>query len=140
MCSGNHDLNARNSAGEQTADWLAAVRSAAIAVDGDSVTIGDTLFTVVHGGTVRRPAKTVERVLETAAQRRSGRWVWIYHAPPQGLLSWHGSDITATPRWPNSSRVSCADRRAVRVNIHEAPVSAAKASGGRARVERSLCE
>ena len=37
VCSGNHDLNARNGAGEKTADWLEAVRSAALAVDGDSV-------------------------------------------------------------------------------------------------------
>jgi Icc-related predicted phosphoesterase len=90
VCSGNHDLNARNSAGEKTADWLAAVRSAAIAVDGDSVTIGDTLFTVCPWWDGPQARKDVERVLETAAQQRSGRWVWIYHAPPHGLLSWTG--------------------------------------------------
>ncbi len=27
VCSGNHDLNTRNRAGEKTADWLARVRS-----------------------------------------------------------------------------------------------------------------
>ena len=46
VCSGNHDLNARNSAGEKTATWLGAVRSAAIAVDGDgnSWMTGSTYF------------------------------------------------------------------------------------------------
>src|SRR5687768_12335207 len=37
VCSGNHDLNAWNEKGEKIADWLAAVRSAAVAVDGDTV-------------------------------------------------------------------------------------------------------
>src|SRR6185369_15216035 len=33
VCSGNHDLNARDDKGEKISDWLAAVRSAALAVD-----------------------------------------------------------------------------------------------------------
>ena len=26
----------------------------------------------------------VERMLERAAQMRSGRWIWVCHAPPEG--------------------------------------------------------
>ena len=32
----------------------------------------------------------VERMLEGAALKRKGRWVWVYHAPPEGVLSWTG--------------------------------------------------
>ena len=90
VCSGNHDLDGRNSAGEKTAGWLSAVRSASITVDGDSVTIGDTLFTVCPWWDGPQARSGVEQLLETAARQRSPRWVWIYHAPPQGLLSWTG--------------------------------------------------
>jgi len=90
VCSGNHDLNARNAAGEKTADWLAALRSTAAAVDGDSVTIGDTLFTVCPWWDGPQARRDVERVLDDASRRRSGAWVWVYHAPPLGPLSWTG--------------------------------------------------
>ena len=90
VCSGNHDLNARNAAGEKTADWLAALRSSAAAVDGDSVTIGDTLFTVCPWWDGPQAQRDVERVLDDASRRRDGPWVWVYHAPPLGPLSWTG--------------------------------------------------
>ena len=90
VCSGNHDLNARNAAGEKTADWLAALRSSAAAVDGDSVTIGDTLFTVCPWWDGPPAQWDVERVLDDASRRRDGPWVWVYHAPPLGPLSWTG--------------------------------------------------
>lgn len=90
VCSGNHDLNARSAEGEKTADWLEEVRSAALAVDGDTVCVGDTLFTVCPWWDGPHARAGVEHMLETAAQQRSGRWVWVYHAPPEGVLSWTG--------------------------------------------------
>lgn len=90
-CSGNHDLDARNEAGEKTAAWLAGVRGAAAAVDGDTIEIGDTLFTVCPWWDGPHAQAGVERLLEDAAARRRGRWVWLYHAPPEGALSWTGS-------------------------------------------------
>ena len=91
MCSGNHDLNALDEAGEKTADWLVPLRARSAAVDGDSVTIDSTTFTVVGwwDGPVARAA--AEEQLERAARERSSRWVWAYHSPPEGLLSWTGS-------------------------------------------------
>ena len=89
-CSGNHDLNARNGKGEKTADWLDPVRGAELAVDGDTVDIGDTLFTVCPWWDGPHARVDVERMLELASQRRNGRWVWVYHAPPEGVLSWNG--------------------------------------------------
>ena len=90
VCSGNHDLNAWNGKGEKRADWLDPVRSSDLAVDGDTVDIGDTLFTVCPWWDGPHARVDVERMLELASQRRSGRWVWVYHAPPEGVLSWTG--------------------------------------------------
>src|SRR6187551_121515 len=46
VSSGNHDLNARNEAGERFAGWVQECRGPTLAVDGDSMLIGDTLITV----------------------------------------------------------------------------------------------
>ena len=90
VCSGNHDLDARNPQGEKRAGWLDAVRSAALAVDGDTVAVGDTLFTICPWWDGPYARAGVERMLEAAASQRNGRWIWIYHAPPVGPLSWTG--------------------------------------------------
>jgi len=90
VCSGNHDLNAWNGQGEKVANWLAPVRSDALAVDGDTVHIGETLFSVCPWWDGPYARDDVERMLERAAAKRSGRWIWVYHAPPEGVLSWTG--------------------------------------------------
>ena len=46
LCSGNHDLDERSAEGEKISRWIGEVRELGIACDGDSLTIGDTLFTV----------------------------------------------------------------------------------------------
>src|ERR1700760_5192259 len=46
LCSGNHDLDERNAEGEKIARWIGEARQLGIACDGDSLLIGDTLFTV----------------------------------------------------------------------------------------------
>jgi hypothetical protein len=46
LCSGNHDLDERNADGEKIARWIGDVRELGVACDGDSLAIGDTLFTV----------------------------------------------------------------------------------------------
>jgi Icc-related predicted phosphoesterase len=89
-CSGNHDLTGRSAHGEKTADWLATVRGATLAVDGDTVQIGDTLFTVCPWWDGPHAREGVAQLLEQAAKQRTGRWVWLYHAPPEGPLSWTG--------------------------------------------------
>ena len=90
VCSGNHDLNAWNGQGEKVANWLDPVRSDALAVDGDTVRIDGTLFTVCPWWDGPQARVDVERMLERAADQRDGRWIWVYHAPPEGLLSWTG--------------------------------------------------
>ena len=93
LCSGNHDLDARNAGGEKTAGWLAPLRAAGLAVDGDTVTVGDTLFTCCPWWDGPLALAGVEALLAAAAERRAAhaRWVWVYHAPPHGRLSWTGS-------------------------------------------------
>jgi hypothetical protein len=44
LCSGNHDLDERNPEGAKIARWVGELRELAIACDGDSLAIGDTLF------------------------------------------------------------------------------------------------
>jgi Icc-related predicted phosphoesterase len=90
VCSGNHDLDARNPQGEKKAGWLDAVRSATLAVDGDTVHVGDTLFTVCPWWDGPYARAAMQKMLESASLQRNGRWVWVYHAPPTGLLSWNG--------------------------------------------------
>jgi len=90
VCSGNHDLNARNQAGEKTADWLGRSRSSGLAIDGETVQIGDSLLTVCPWWDGPQAKANLERMLEQASQRRRGDWVWVYHAPPECKLSWTG--------------------------------------------------
>src|SRR5581483_4678354 len=89
-CSGNHDLNARNESKEKTADWLASMRGPRLSVDGDSVVLGGTLFTVCPWWDGPATQAQIAQLLDEAAKQRTDRWVWIYHAPPQGPLSWTG--------------------------------------------------
>lgn len=90
VCSGNHDLNARTADGEKTADWLAPVRGAAYGVDGDTVGVDGVLFTICPWWDGPHAQQAVEKMLELAARKRADRWVWVYHAPPEGALSWNG--------------------------------------------------
>lgn len=134
VCSGNHDLTARSAAGEKTADWLAELRGPQLAVDGDSICIGGTLFTVCPWWDGPHARAAVERQLDAAAARRAGGaagpWVWVYHAPPECGLSWTGRRHFGDPLLPEliarhaPSAVLCG-------HIHEAPFKA-----GGAWVER----
>jgi len=120
VCSGNHDLNAYDDKGEKIANWLAPVRSATLAVDGDTVGIGDTLFTVCPWWDGPYARVGTARMLETASRRRSGRWIWVYHAPPEGPLSWTGKRHYGDAELPelikrhSPTAVLCG-------HIHEAP-------------------
>ncbi|MGQ0699117.1 MAG: metallophosphoesterase family protein [Panacagrimonas sp.] len=120
VCSGNHDLNARNAAGEKTADWMEAARGEGIAVDGDTLSIDRTLFTICPWWDGPQARAGVERLLERASEQRSGDWVWVYHAPPEGALSWTGKRHFGDPLLPEllaryaPTAVLCG-------HIHEAP-------------------
>ena len=91
VCSGNHDLDATNDAGEKYARWLQAIRPLGVATDGDTFTLGDVLFTVCPWWDGPKTRDDVDRQLAADALKRQGRWVWIYHSPPQSSpTSWSG--------------------------------------------------
>jgi len=78
----------------ENGDWLGPARSGTLAVDGDTVTVAETLFTVCPGDAPRQGR--VEQMLRTnrAAPRRLGL---VYHAPPECALSWTGKRHYAMP-------------------------------------------
>ena len=122
VCSGNHDLNTRNIAGEKTADWLAPLRGPRLAVDGDTVWVGQALFTVCPWWDGPHGQQEVQAQMAAAAQQREpGRpWIWVYHAPPQGPLSWTGRRHFGDPLLPELVRQYRPDA-VLCGHIHEAP-------------------
>ncbi|MGQ0624388.1 MAG: metallophosphoesterase family protein [Sporichthyaceae bacterium] len=91
MCSGNHDLNALNTAGEKTADWLTALAEAGAVIDGSTTVLGDTLISVLPWWDGPAARKECEAQLAAVERGDAARWLWVYHSPPQSLLSWTGS-------------------------------------------------
>lgn len=91
LCSGNHDLDERSPEGEKISRWIGQVRELGVACDGDSVNMGDTLFTVCpwwDGPLVKQ--RLVDQLREAAAHRPT-RWIWVHHAPPAySPTSWGG--------------------------------------------------
>jgi Icc-related predicted phosphoesterase len=91
ICSGNHDLDSHNAVGEKVAKWLLGSRNKGVLSDGESLVVGDTLFTMCAwwDGPATR-AELGEQLAKAAAQRQK-RWIWIYHAPPANSpVAWGG--------------------------------------------------
>jgi hypothetical protein len=91
LCSGNHDLDDRSPEGEKISRWIREVRELGIACDGDSLTIGDTLFTVCPWWDGPLVKQGIDDQLRKAAAERLQRWIWVHHAPPANSpTSWGG--------------------------------------------------
>jgi Icc-related predicted phosphoesterase len=92
VCSGNHDLDSRNEAGEKVSKWILRYRNEGVPTDGDGFVLGDTLFTICpwwDGPIVR---ESIGRQIAGDAARRLKQWIWIHHAPPDhSPVSWGGS-------------------------------------------------
>lgn len=92
VCSGNHDCDAKNPAGEFVATWLRKARGERTWVDGQSAQLRGDLYTACgwwEGDTSRQD---VEELLERERVQQRRRWLWLYHAPPaESPLSWTGS-------------------------------------------------
>jgi Icc-related predicted phosphoesterase len=84
LSSGNHDLTGPDSQGEQSALWLAEVRSLGIPTDGDSLTLGDTLVTICPWWDGPLGRQRVAAQLAADETRRPALWLWVYHWPPLG--------------------------------------------------------
>lgn len=89
--SGNHDLDARDAAGEKVARWMAPLSRDGVHVDGESLVLQDVLFTVCPWWDGPRSRELLEERLAEMAARRRGRWIWVHHAPPaRSPLAWDG--------------------------------------------------
>jgi predicted MPP superfamily phosphohydrolase len=80
LCSGNHDLDERSPEGEKISRWIGEVRELGVACDGDSLTIGDTLFTVCPWWDGPLVKARIDSQLRGAAAVRLKRWIWAHHA------------------------------------------------------------
>jgi Icc-related predicted phosphoesterase len=98
VCSGNHDLDARNDEGEKVPRWLEDLRAHDIVCDGESFSIGDVLFTVCPWWDGPIVKQRIADQLEADGARRAGKWIWIHHAPPANSpVSWGGKRFFGDP-------------------------------------------
>ena len=120
VCSGNHDLDSRNADGEKATRWLAEARAAGVCVDGGSVVVGEWLLTACAWWEGPASLGDLEAGLAQAAAQRTGRWLWVWHGPPEGPLSWTGSRWYGDPELP---RLLAEHRPDVVVcgHVHQAP-------------------
>jgi Icc-related predicted phosphoesterase len=120
VCSGNHDLDSRTSGGEKATAWLEEARARGVGVDGDSVEVGGWLVTACAWWEGPETLQRLDDCLDAAAAMRTGPWMWVYHGPPDGRLSWTGSKHFGDPELPrllerhHPDLVLCG-------HIHEAP-------------------
>lgn len=92
LCSGNHDLDERDEAGEKYARWIGDAGDIGILHDGESVAIGDTYFTICPWWDGPRVKEKIGVQLRDAAAAHKGRWIWVHHAPAaKSPTSWGGS-------------------------------------------------
>jgi len=91
VCSGNHDLDARNAAGEKYARWIQRARQFGVPTDADSVKVGDTLFTVCPWWDGPESCRQIAPLFERDSALDRERWIWVYHAPPSASPTcWDG--------------------------------------------------
>jgi len=121
VCSGNHDLDHRTEVGEKATRWLAEARAAGVAVDGDSVEVGDWLVTACAWWEGPETLARLEADLAGAARARTAaRWLWAYHGPPEGPLAWTGSRFYGDPELPRLVDTFAPDV-VLGGHIHQAP-------------------
>ncbi len=82
VCSGNHDLDTRNAAGEKYSRWVTSLRAQEISTDGDSYEAQGALFTVCPWWDGPQTRQDVGALLERDAAKDKASWIWVYHAPP----------------------------------------------------------
>jgi Icc-related predicted phosphoesterase len=93
VCSGNHDGDVKNETQEYVARWLQRVRAAGLVVDGGSSELGGLRLSVCPwwDGPATRGAMQAFLRKEHAAASPPQPWLWVHHAPPDGVgVSWTG--------------------------------------------------
>jgi Icc-related predicted phosphoesterase len=82
--SGNHDLDARDEAGEKTARWLPRAKAPGVHLDGESLAIDEALFTICPWWDGPQGQARLDARLTADAARPKRYWAWVYHSPPAG--------------------------------------------------------
>lgn len=92
VCSGNHDGDERNAAGEHVARWLTRLRMENVTVDYQSIEIGGVLVSVFPWWDGEVTQREMRAFLESERARARRPWLWVYHAPPlNSPVAWTGS-------------------------------------------------
>jgi Icc-related predicted phosphoesterase len=119
-CSGNHDLDHRTDGDEKATAWIREARGRGVTVDGDSTVVEGWLVTACAWWEGPETLRRLEGSLARAASRRDGPWLWAYHGPPEGPLSWTGSRHHGDPELPRLLREHRPDA-VLCGHIHQAP-------------------
>lgn len=94
VCSGNHDLTARDASGEKAPTWLDLV-APAVTTDFGVTRLADARVTVCPFWDGPIGKARVDDLLTAEAERAAaerGPWWWVYHWPPPDLpVSWIGT-------------------------------------------------
>ena len=99
--SGNHDIVAPPGQrhAERRATWLNRLRLPGVRVDGQTYETTEILFSILpwwDGPAARREIEN--QLAENASRLVDRRWIWIYHAPPQGsTVAWNGHEDHGDP-------------------------------------------
>lgn len=93
VCSGNHDGDEKNDADEYVARWLQRVRATGLVVDGGSTELGELRLSVCPWWDGPATRESMQRFLRTEHATAPKNWLWVHHAPPDGLgVSWTGKE------------------------------------------------
>lgn len=100
VCSGNHDLDSRRPSGEKASSWLQEAAAFGVIVDGASSDVAGWRLTACAWWEGPDTLAELERRIAAASVERPEHWLWAYHGPPEGLLSWTGSRHFGDPELP----------------------------------------
>jgi Icc-related predicted phosphoesterase len=120
VCSGNHDLDHRRASGEKATRWLTELRADGLFVDGDSFDVGGWRLTACAWWEGPETLADLERRLTAAGTDRPARWLWAFHGPPDGPLSWTGTRHYGDPELPRLLDIHGPDI-VLCGHIHQAP-------------------
>jgi Icc-related predicted phosphoesterase len=120
VCSGNHDLDRRNDAGEKETGWVADARALGVAVDGDTLVVDGWTITACAWWEGPETLARLEEGLVAAGHDPSRRWLWVYHGPPEGPLAWTGTTFYGDPELPRLLEAHGPDV-VLCGHVHEAP-------------------
>jgi len=91
VCSGNHDLDGRNSAGEKFAKWMSKVSDLGILADGNNFSVNGSMFSILPWWDGPVLLEQIEDQIARDSIKDKDRWIWIYHTPPENSpTSWDG--------------------------------------------------